>query len=247
MNKIFVLDIANIQFRAIFNYRSNPKIPATYTFMSMITGYFGRLNVDLSDTIICACDFSSWRKAEEKKYKSQREDDRLKQEEKSWWNARYSEFNQLYKKLDMSLPYHWIKIWLVEFDDIASVCARYYKDKEIIIISSDSDICQLAFFPNVKIFSPISKKFKEIKNPMNLLLSKIEKGDKSDNLTEKVNSEIDFEHRKRLVDLISPLPENIENQIKEALSQIKPKNLYIQRVPYESIKKKLIKIYHLYE
>jgi hypothetical protein len=178
-------------------------------------------------------------------YKAQREENRIKQEEKSWWSARYEEFNQLYKKLDMSLPYHWIKIWLVEADDIASVVCSYYKDKEIILISSDADWEQLAYFPNVKIFSPISKKFKEIKNPVKLLLSKIEKGDKSDNLTEKVNSEIDFEHRKKLVDLISPLPENIENQIKEALSQIKPKNLYVYKIPFNYIQQKFKKIYNL--
>ena len=245
MNRIIVLDVANIQFRAIFQYRERPQIPATWTFLNMITGYFNRLNVDLQDIVIMAQDFSSWRKEEEKKYKAQREENRLKQEDKAWWDARYKEFNELYKKLDIALPYNFIKLWLCEFDDIASVSCRYFKDKEIIIISSDSDIEQLSYFSNVKIFSPISKKFKDIKNPMKILLNKINKGDKSDNLVEKVNSEMDFEHRKKLVDLISPLPDNIENQIKEALGKIAPKNLYIYKIPYPSIQKKFEKIYNL--
>lgn len=305
MNKLIVLDIANLQFRAIFNhlaqrdgelikllctillnrgldtniaslkqeynkdkniFRENYSdelvlaerileqkirerkiyLPApTYTFMNMITGYFNKFKIDLDDMIIMAQDFSSWRKEEEKKYKAQRDEYRQKQEKQEWWLGQYEEFNSLYKKLNYALPYYWIKIWLVEADDIASVCCRRYKDKEIYLVSSDADWEQLAFFTNVKIFSPITKKFKEIKNPTKILLNKITKGDKSDNLTEKVSNELEFEHRKKLVDLITPLPDKIEQSINNELNKIMPKNMMIDKVPFQSIRKKLIKLYQL--
>lgn len=305
MNKIIVIDVANIQFRAIHNYlaiysgylldllskkltdnglendieslkkeyqanrlefesmyESELKIakqeleskirnreifvaPATYTFMTMISGYISQLKIDLDDVVIMAQDFSSWRKEEEKKYKQQREELRQKSADTIWWNKQYFEFNKLYEKLNESLPYHWIKAWLIEADDIASVCCRYYQKNDIILISSDSDWEQLVYFPNVKIYSPKSKKFKEIKNPTSILLKKIETGDKSDNLTDKVTTEKEREHRRLLVDLINPLPDKIENIIKECLGNISPKNLKLQKIPYRSMRLKFEKIYHL--
>ncbi len=220
--------------------------PPTFTFLNMITSYFAKLNVDFDDTIIMAQDFSSWRKAEDKKYKQQREEQRQKSAEAEWWNNQYKNFNILYDKLNEALPYHWIKVWLVEADDIASVCCRVYKDKsELILISSDKDWEQLCYFPNVKVFSPITKEFKEIKNPEKILLDKIEKGDQSDNLLDKITNEKEWEHRRKLVDLIHPLPDNIENSIKEKLESIAVKNIYLQKIPYKFIRTKFVKLYKL--
>jgi len=131
-----------------------------------------------------------------------------------------------------------------EADDIASVACRYYKDKEIILISSDKDWEMLLTFTNVKIYSPISKKFKDIKNPMKVLLDKIQ-GDISDNLLEKPSSEAVFKKRKKIVDLINPLPDFVEKPIKEELDKIMPKNLYLHKIPFNSIRLKFEKIYKL--
>lgn len=247
MNKVIVIDGTNIQFIAIFNYMNQSgSIPATWTFMSMLCGYLRRLEVNLNDLIILALDYGSWRKAEEKKYKAQRQEFRESYKDPAWWEKRYEEFNNLYNKIDLALPFHIIKIYMRECDDIASVCCRYYKDKEIILISSDKDWEQLAYYKNVKVFSPRSKKFKEIKNPMKILLDKINKGDISDNLIDKVSTEAEFEHRKRLVSLIE-LPLEIERPIKEELSKIMPKNLYLHKIPFNSIREKIKKIYKLDE
>jgi len=247
MNKrVIIIDNGTIQFRAIFCYMKQiSTVPCTWTYLNMLTGYFNKLNVTLDDLIILAIDYGSWRKDIDLTYKAQRKDFRESKKEDSWWQERYSEFNDLYKKLDIALPVHQIKLWKCESDDILSVGCRYFVDKDIILISSDKDIEQLVYFKNVQIFSPVTKKMKIIKNPMKILLDKIEKGDVSDNLTSKITNEKEWEHRKKLVDLISPLPDNIENQIKEALGKIAPKNLYIYKIPYPSIQKKFEKIYNL--
>ena len=135
MSRVIVFDVGNIQFKAIFGYRNNTQIPATWLFMSMLTGYLNKLSINFDDTVIMAVDFGSWRKQVDKVYKAQRQNFRESFEEDDWWQARYKEFNDLYEKLKVSLPYHFIKIYLREADDIASVVCRSFPNKEIILVS----------------------------------------------------------------------------------------------------------------
>jgi 5'-3' exonuclease len=242
VNRLIAIDSTNLQFRAIFAYRNNPNVPVTYTYLRMLVGYFKKLNITLEDMVVLALDYGSWRKQVDKTYKAQRQEFRESFEEKAWWEARYKEFNDLYEKMKISMPLNIIKIYNCEADDIISVSCRQFPKKEIIIISSDRDLEQLCQFENVQIFSPITKKFKEVKNPMKVLLDKIQ-GDISDNLLDKPSSEAEFDKRKKIVDLVNPLPDNIELIIKEALSKITPKNLYAHKVPYRTIRLELEKLY----
>jgi len=243
-SRVIVIDGTNIQFRAIFNYRNgNQKIPCTYTFLRMLIGYLKRLEVTMDDIIILALDFGSWRKKVDKKYKAQRQEFRESFEEKQWWEKRYKEFHNIYEQIKESMPIHLIKIYNIEADDIGSVVCRYYKGKEVILVTSDKDWEMLTYFPNVKIFSPISKKFKEIKNPLKILRDKIDK-DISDNLIEAPSTEAEFEKRRKIVDL-TKLPFEIEQPIKEELSKLLPKNLIISKVPFTSVRREVKKLYKL--
>jgi hypothetical protein len=287
--RVIVLDIGNLQFRAMFNYLSlykknideiiqkerlsiyhakkeldikmkNREIflgQPNYTFCNMIGGYYNKLEVTLEDLIVGAQDYGSWRKEISKEYKQQRKTYLInaimkslyltESEAEQWKQNQYDIFNDLYQKLSISLPLNFIKIFKAEADDIASVCCRYYVNKEmIILITTDKDWEMLLSFPNVKIFSPISKKFKKVPNPTKVLLDKIQ-GDISDNLLTKPSSEAEFIKRKLIVDLINPLPEFIENPIKEELSKIMPKNIYLHKIPFQSIREKFKRIYNLNE
>jgi hypothetical protein len=64
-------------------------------------------------------------------------------------------------------------------------------------------------------------------------------------LITKPSSEVEFFKRKQIVDLINPLPEYIENPLKEKLMSLFPKNLQINLVPFPSIRKKMAKIYNI--
>lgn len=242
-NKTIIIDGGNIQFRAIFAFRNNPNIPCVYTYLRMVIGYLKRLNVTLDDTVIIAQDFGSWRKAIDKTYKAQRKDFRESFEEKEWWEERYREFNNLYEQLKIATPWHFIKIYKCEADDVISVGCRYYPDNELIIVSSDKDLEMLAQYEHVKIFSPITKKFKVIKNPMKVLLDKIQ-GDISDNLLDKPSSEAEFERRKKIVNLLE-LPNEIEQAIRNEFGKILPKNLYVHKIPFRSVQTELKKLYKL--
>jgi len=241
MNRTILIDGGAVQFRAIFAYRNNPNIPVTYTYLRMLVGYFKKLKVTFKDNIIIALDFGSWRKEVDKNYKAQRKDFRESFEEKEWWDNRYAEFNDLYEKMKISMPVNLLKIYKCEADDIISVACRYYSDNEIIIVSTDRDLEQLCYYENVKIFSPISKKFKEVKNPMKILLEKIN-GDKSDNLLEKPHTEEEYEIRKKIVSLLE-LPNYIEQMIKEEMSKVAPRNLYLHKIPFRTIRAELENLY----
>lgn len=242
MNRIIVIDHANLMFRAIFSSRQNTQVPASFTYMAILVGLLKRLKVTLDDKVIMAVDAGrSWRKSEDHKYKAQRTEDREKKEDQAWWKAKYDEFNALLPRLEQALPYHFVKAWGYEADDTASVVCKTNQDAEIILISSDKDWEMLAYYKNVKIFSPISKKFKHVPNPMKVLLEKIN-GDVSDNLLEKPSSEREFEIRKRIVDLIN-LPNEVAQVIQKELDKMMPKSLCLNKIPSRTIRERLEKMY----
>jgi 5'-3' exonuclease len=242
MRKIIVLDIGYISHRAIFAYRHMQEVPVTYTFMRMCVGYLKKIGLGKDDIVIAAQDYGSWRKEIDTIYKAQRKDFRETKESAEWWKEIYGEFNQFIDKLNLALPWQFCKINKVEADDWASVACRYYTDREIILVSADKDWEMLMNFPNVQIFSPITKKYKVVKNPMKVLMEKIH-GDISDNLLTAPSSEMEFDRRKKIVDLINPLPDFIEQPIIEKFKSFLPKNLYVHKLPYRSIAADIDKLY----
>ena len=156
-NKLICIDWGNIIHKAIFAFRNNSQCPATYTTLRMIIGYLKRIGTTLDDTIIAAEDYGSWRKDIDKEYKAQRKAYRESKEDADWWAEMYKEFNEFAAKLDNCLPWHFLKIYKMEADDIASMAVRYIKAREKILISSDEDWQMLCVIPNVKVFSPYSK------------------------------------------------------------------------------------------
>jgi 5'-3' exonuclease len=242
MNKTIIIDGGLIMHRSIFAYMNNQQVPGTYTYLRMIIGYLKRIGIDSETKIIIAQDYGkSWRKDIDTSYKAQRKEKREEKQNAEWWKERYGEFDDLFEKLDKAVSWHFVKIHRIEADDIASVACRYYKDNEVILISSDRDWEMLCQYSNVKIFSPISKKYKQVKNPMKVLLEKIQ-GDISDNLLTKPSSEAEFEKRKQIVNLLE-LPLYIEQTIKETFDKIMPKTLYLHKVPFHSIREELKKLY----
>lgn len=242
--KVIGIDGGGVLHSAIFSHMAQPKMPATYTYLSMLFGYMSKLEATLDDIVIIAQDYGrSWRKNVDPEYKAQRRAFREERKPKEWWTEQYQEFEKLFLRLDSCLPYYFIKSAGVEADDILSIMCRYYKDKEVIIVSKDRDLEQLAVFQNVKIFSPMSKKFKNICNPIKILLEKIQ-GDISDNLITKPTTEAEFEKRKTIVDL-TQLPDFVEAPIKLQLDALMPKSLNIPKIPFGSIQERVRKIYKI--
>lgn len=212
------------------------------TYVRMIVGYLKKIGIDNDTEILVAEDYGkSWRKITDPLYKKQRKAFRESRMPEEWWSSTYESFNKFIAKLESALPWHFIREYNCEADDVAAVCCRYFKDNQIILVSGDADWEMLCHYPNVRIFSPYSKKYKIVKHPMKVLLEKIQ-GDVSDNLLTKPSSEMEFDKRKAIVNLLE-LPKNIELQIREHLDKLTPKKLDVVKLPYKSLKKSIKQLY----
>jgi len=243
MKKLIVVDSGNIMFKSIFAFRNSPQCPPTYTYLRMIIGYLKKIGITLDDKVVIAEDYGSWRKDIDKNYKAQRKDFRESKESAEWWTEVFNNFNDFLPKLEICLPWNFVKIYKMESDDIASCAVRFIEAEEKILISSDEDWQQLCTLPNVKVFSPYSKQYKLIKNPEKILLKKI-RGDISDNLLTVPKTEAEFEKRRMIVDLIH-LPLHIEQIIKPVIDTLPIKNICLNKIPYKTCKTEIIKLYKL--
>jgi hypothetical protein len=244
MNKIVVLDEGYLKHRAIFSFMACSEMPAQFTFMSITIACLKRIGISLEDRIFLACDYGkSWRKLEDLEYKAQRKTNREQKQDADWWKEVYKDFNDFYEKLEPMINWNFMRGMGLEADDWASIIPRFYPDTECILVSADKDWEQLCAFKNVKIFSPITKRYKYVKDPIKVLMEKIQ-GDISDNLLVKPRTEAEFEIRKKIVNLLE-LPPHLETIMKEQLMSIPRKNLYVNKLPYYTIQKRMKDLYKL--
>lgn len=127
----------------------------------------------------------------------------------------------------------------IEADDIQAVCSDYFSDQEVILVTGDSDLDQLTFRKNTKIFSTNLKYknykgcYKIIDKPLKILSDKIRKGDTSDNIIvdKKIDNEDEYNKRKFIIDLLN-LPDFVSSPIKDILSEIKSKDTNYDNLPF---------------
>jgi len=244
MNKIVFLDWGVFVHRAIFSWRNNRAVPPTYTAQSMIIACLKRIELTPEDLIVIAVDSpkGSWRRDVDRKYKADRKEKRESFEDINW-SQQFYYFDRLLNNLEQSTPFHAIEIDKLEADDIIGYGVRYYKDNECVIISSDSDYEQLAVYENVKLFSPLTKKYKIIKNPQRILASKINR-EAGDNLVTPILNKQDYEKRRKIV-CLTELPPEVESKVKERLSNINCNKEYsLERLRSKNIRARFMDIYN---
>jgi len=248
-DKVIILDYGIFMFRSIYSWRNNKQIPPEYTCLNMMTSCLKKIGVEPMDTIIVACDYGrSWRKDVDKQYKADRKEARERQTDINWEDM-FKRFNELEKKIQIGTDWHVVKEWSFEADDLMAVACRYYKDKEVILVTFDADVEQLSIYDNVKIFSPLKKYkgkkggYKHVKEPLKVLAQKIEK-ETADNLTNPILSKEDYEKREQIVSLLT-LPEFVENRIKDIYDNLTEKE-YINdnAIPYSTMRNKIATLYN---
>jgi hypothetical protein len=248
MNKVIFLDYGMFLHRSIYSWRNNKAIPPEFTCLNMIIASLRRVGIDSNDTVIVACDGrGNWRKDIDKNYKANRKEKKDSEIDIDWTEM-YLRFDDLLNDINKGLDWHIIKIEKLEADDIMAVGCRYFKNKEVILVSFDADMEMLAVYPYVKIFSPLIKfkggkgAYKIIKSPYKLLAKKIEK-ETADNLVNPILTEQDYENRKMIVDLLE-LPDFVENQCIEKFKSLPIKGQDLQWIPFQrTIRPKLEKLY----
>lgn len=221
MAKIVILDYGIYSHKAGFSTVYN-KMPVKYTCLSMMIADLKKIGVSNDDIIIVACDGrNNWRKQYSLEYKSGRKQ-KLDDSGLDWAKI-WEELNDLLDDIEIDTSWHVVKCDRLECDDIMAVASRYYKDREVILVTYDADMEQLWLYPNIKIWSQ-HKKAKRYKikpdnfNPYELIAKKIQK-EVADGLISPILSEEDYKNRKMLVDLLE-LPEFVEQPILSELKKI---------------------------
>ena len=120
----------------------------------------------------------SWRRDYFPEYKASRRKGR--EESDLDWDDIFATLNKIRSEIKENFPYKYLEVFGAEADDIIGFLCEENRDEKIMIISGDKDFIQLQKFPNVKQWSPITKKDVNGFNPTTYLKEHILKGDTSD-------------------------------------------------------------------
>ena len=212
MQKVVFIDWNFFVHRSLFSCSRQGNLDlAPFQCIRGILACLKLIKLTEDDLIIFAVDspLGSWRKSVDPNYKSNR--DAIKKLANIDWDFWYIKFNALLTHLIDCTPFHKVECERLEADDIISVGTRFYKDREVIIVSRDSDFFQLELYQNIKILNPITKKFQIVNNPHKVLSQKI-RSERTDNLKVAPKTAEEYQKRNLIVNLLS-LPEYIENMV----------------------------------
>jgi len=148
-----------------------------HMILNSLRMYRTKFSSEFGELVLCYDSKHYWRRDYFPEYKF----GRRKSREKSThdWSAIFSCLNEIRDELRDNMPYKFIEIYGAEADDIIGVLCSEYSE-EIMILSGDKDFIQLQKYPNVKQYSPITKKTVNGENPGAYLKEHIFKGDTSD-------------------------------------------------------------------
>ena len=148
-----------------------------HMILNSLRMYRTRFSSEFNELVLCYDSKHYWRRDYFPEYKSGRRKTREKSSHD--WDAIFICLNQIKDELRNNLPYKFLEVYGAEADDIiGTLCSEY--SEEIMIISGDKDFIQLQKYPNVKQFSPITKKTVNGENPGAYLKEHIFRGDSSD-------------------------------------------------------------------
>ena len=165
-----------------------------HMILNSLRMYRTRFSSEFGELVLCYDSKHYWRRDYFPQYKANRKRDREKSNQD--WDAIFECLNTIKEEIKTNMPYKFLEIYGAEADDIiATICTEY--DEEIMILSGDKDFIQLQRFPNVKQYSPITKKMVNGINPSGYLQEHILKGDMSDGIPNVLSPDHTFTDRLR--------------------------------------------------
>jgi len=150
-----------------------------HMILNSLRMYRTRFSSEYGELVLCYDSKHYWRRDYFPEYKSGRRKTREKDDKN--WDEIFPCLNEIKDELRKNLPYKFLEVYGAEADDIIGILCSTISE-EIMIISGDKDFIQLQKFPNVKQFSPITKKSVNGANPGGYLKEHIFKGDTSDGI-----------------------------------------------------------------
>ena len=148
-----------------------------HMILNSLRMYRTRFSSEYGELVLCHDSRHYWRRDFFPEYKASRRKGREKSDLD--WDAIFQCLNAIMEEIKINMPYKCLEVYGAEADDIiGTLCATI--SEEIMIISGDKDFIQLQRFPNVKQFSPITKKTVNGANPGGYLKEHVFRGDSGD-------------------------------------------------------------------
>ena len=135
---------------------------------------------EYGEMILCCDDKNYWRRQVFPYYKANRKKSR--EESPLDWNLIFDTLNSIKEEIRDNFPYVVIQIESAEADDIIATMVERFggNGEKIMIVSGDKDFSQLQRYKNVEQYSPITKKFIRVEDPMAYLYEHVIRGDAGD-------------------------------------------------------------------
>lgn len=176
--KSLIIDVGNLSIRCLFSSRETISDFRLFKYIYFQTIFSNIKRFTPLEVILATDGKGNWRKKIYSNYKVSRK--KYRKESPVDFDKFFKvleEFNNLMKEY---LPFKFIRLPMVEADDIISVLVRKLDSDSKIIVSTDKDFCQLLSCKNTKIWNPINKEYINVEDPHRELLIKILTGDNGD-------------------------------------------------------------------
>ena len=148
-----------------------------HMILNSLRMYRTRFSSEYGELVLCYDSKHYWRRDFFPQYKARR---RTKRESDGKnWDAIFECLNTIKAEIKENLPYKFLEVYGAEADDIIASLVTEVAE-EVLILSGDKDFIQLQRYPNVKQYSPITKKMVNGENPGYYLTEHVFKGDSSD-------------------------------------------------------------------
>ena len=157
--------------------------------LNSIRGFKSRFS-KYGELVICCDDKNYWRKKIFPYYKASRK--KTREESSLDWAAIFNTLHTIKAEIKDNLPYAVLQVETAEADDIIAVMVERYSNEKIMIVSGDKDFSQLQRYKNVSQYSPITKKFIKVGDPLSYLFEHVIRGDAGDGVPNILSNDDTF-------------------------------------------------------
>jgi 5'-3' exonuclease len=170
--------MASIMMQMHMSKKSEPdEEMVRHMILNSLRMYRTRFLSEFGEMVLCYDSRHYWRRDYFPEYKYSRRKSRGTDDKN--WDIIFNCLNTIKEEVKVNMPYKSVEVYGAEADDIiATLCSE--SSDEVMILSGDKDFIQLQKFPNVKQYSPITKKMINGINPDDYLKEHVLKGDTSD-------------------------------------------------------------------
>ena len=155
--------------------------------LNSIRLYRNKFKSKYGELVICCDDKNYWRKDVFPYYKAHRKADR--EQSDLDWRLIFETLNRVREEIKENFPYKVIQIPRAEADDVIAVLTQRFglqlcndTSERILVLSGDKDFSQLQKYANVDQFSPVTKRWIKVEDPIRFLKEHIMKGDRGDGI-----------------------------------------------------------------